>query len=397
MTGRAQTRGGRGAERGQVLLRVLRASPGHLLQVQRRGLDADLFIVVLVLMRVHGVVKQRPEHPAGVQRRAHRRIQGAVHGGVSQQRAPVEREAQERLRPIGESLHRRIRRHQRERRGAERLAEIVELEQDPRARAELGDQEHQRGGRRHGPGRDRPVPGSSHEFVYVPVPEVVHGAPRAPQQERARAEQRRQVRVGRTPRRGGECDGPQARPREQVHSRGSVQSHQLGVRHREGRQRLVDPRALSLGGAREPVAARRHGRGIAGVHPIRIVIVRLARGDVDAIGRVSAPPRRRGDGVPPRAIDRWDADPRRSGRLDADARERATAFGRFIEGPIARARGYISSPTLAEPPETSRCRPLPRARATPSPMLRGRRLDERLATRQLPPRGDQRAPHVSQT
>jgi hypothetical protein len=30
-------------------------------------------------------------------------------------------------------------------------------------------------------------------------------------------------------------------------------------------------------------------------------------------------------------------------------------------------------------------------------MLRGRRLDERLATRQLPPRGDQRAPHVSQT
>ena len=49
-------------------------------------------------MRIDGVIDQGPAHAAGVQRQHSAPVTGALDGGPAQQRAPVERQAQERLR-----------------------------------------------------------------------------------------------------------------------------------------------------------------------------------------------------------------------------------------------------------------------------------------------------------
>ena len=72
------------------------------------------------------------------------------------QRAPVEGESQEQLRPVGESLHERVDRDKNQRGGAERHGEPVELDQDEKTGEAL--QRHDGPGPRYGAltARDRP-------------------------------------------------------------------------------------------------------------------------------------------------------------------------------------------------------------------------------------------------
>lgn len=65
------------------------------------------------LVRVDGVIVQRPKEGSHVQRRHHGGVNGAVNGDPSEQRAPVDGEAENSLWPVGEALGQGVARPQR--------------------------------------------------------------------------------------------------------------------------------------------------------------------------------------------------------------------------------------------------------------------------------------------
>ena len=110
-----------------------RASAASRRRAGARSTDADQRVVGLVLMGVDRVVAERPEEARGVEQQ---RRGGELAGRrrPADQRAPVEGDAEEGLRPPGDPLHQRIDHDQRQRAERERDREAVEGESGPAAR-----------------------------------------------------------------------------------------------------------------------------------------------------------------------------------------------------------------------------------------------------------------------
>ena len=140
-------------------------------------------------MRVDRVVDDGPGDPSHVEGHAGRPVAGPVDGGPAQQRAPVEGQSQDELRPVGEALHEGVADDQAHGAGAEQDRVPVQLEKDHQAEAELTAQKDCRVQHGELPGREGAVPGSGHLSVDVPVPHVVDSAARAAHDEGARAKE----------------------------------------------------------------------------------------------------------------------------------------------------------------------------------------------------------------
>ena len=97
------------------------ARAGRALSPQRaRGrAHAGGLVVGDVLVRIDGVVHERPQHAARVQRRDAGQWHAPCTAAQPTKRAPVEREAEHRLRPVGHALRQRVQHPQRRAREAE--------------------------------------------------------------------------------------------------------------------------------------------------------------------------------------------------------------------------------------------------------------------------------------
>src|SRR5262249_37253429 len=100
-----------------------------------------------------------------------------------------ERKAEHDLGPVGDPLHERIDRYDRERRDSGRDRKAVELYEDDEAEERLRHQEYGGLSDAHLAGRDRPRAGALDLAVEIAVDDVVPGAAGAAQRERADEDQ----------------------------------------------------------------------------------------------------------------------------------------------------------------------------------------------------------------
>ena len=150
----------------------------------------------LSAMRVHGVVQERPAAPrrrAGVAGRSSDPCAAAQPSSAPQLNVRP-RKACGQL--VTRFMRLRIGGGRGQRRGAERDAELVELEEDAEPESELRAEKRDGSGRRNRSGRDGTVASARDEFVYVSVPQVVDGAPDAPRLEEDLPTPKRPRRVG---------------------------------------------------------------------------------------------------------------------------------------------------------------------------------------------------------
>ena len=289
-------------------------------------------VVLKVLDRVDRIVAEGPEHAASVQQNGrYRQRAGRGHdqarsanaalaehpeqpeghderadrsGRKPHQRAPVEREAQPRLRPPRDPLHERVGGHQPQRQHAQRPAQRRQRQQDHQRRQAAP--QHERPGLLDAdlPRGHRPQGGARHLGVDVAVDDVVVGAAGRPHQRRAQEEQQEQHRVGHAPlhrRRQGEAlpprqhqqpdprrpiEPPQLQPRPQ--RRGRIGVHPVGGRGvGEGSRRR---HSLPFMGRGRPAPAGRGGE-------VRVGVLRFGR--IETSPPISASPRhppREGEG-----------------------------------------------------------------------------------------------------
>ena len=113
-------------------------------------------------MRVDGIVDDRPADARRVERQRGGPGDGALRRRPGHQHAPVERQAERQLRPVGDALHQRVEQHQRQRRDAQHNGGPVELQQQQRADRQLRREEHQRVQQRDAPAGDGPAAGPLH-------------------------------------------------------------------------------------------------------------------------------------------------------------------------------------------------------------------------------------------
>ena len=217
------------------------ARAGRALAHARGGAHAGGLVVGDVLVRIDRVVHERPQHAARVQRRDRRPVARAVDGGPADERAPVEREAEHRLRPVGHALRQRVQHPQRRAREAEanRVRRQAHEHREPRRQLRAEEAERLRHAER--ARRERPRLCALPLTVDVAVPQVVDRAAGAAHRKAADAKKREQCQVGRRARRRRERRAPRARPQQQPRADRPVPARELAVRHRRGGQPAVQP------------------------------------------------------------------------------------------------------------------------------------------------------------
>ena len=208
-------------------------------------------------MGVDGVVTERPEETAGVkgQRFAAKR---PGHRRESQQRAPVEGDAEKGLGPVGDALHEGVGEDEHQRSGAKGDGEAIEAQQYAERGHKLKDEEYLRAGHRDRARGHRPGAGARHLRVEIPVDDVVEGAPRPAHDDGADAEKKEEghgaVRVADA--RARQDDAPPGRQEQKPGADGPVYPRQLEIGPDRPRQVTFDP------------MIRRHVRrcGFGGLH-----------------------------------------------------------------------------------------------------------------------------------
>src|SRR5216683_2230484 len=206
---------------------------------QGGGFDADENVVLLVLMGVDRVVAERPADAAGIEQQ--RRLgQGTGCRRPAEQRAPVEIEPQEELRPIGNALHEGIGRDQQQHEKAERDRQPVEAEQHGGADGELQREEDCGAAYADGAARDRPCPGAGDRGVEIAVDDVVEGAAGAAHHHSTEREEDDEAPIRPEARRRREGDRPPA-----------------GEQQQPAADRPIEPRQADIGQQRSRHEARR--------------------------------------------------------------------------------------------------------------------------------------------
>ena len=137
-------------------------------------------------MRIDSVVEKSPGNPSEVQRRCDGEVAATAGSSVAKEGAPVNGEAEVRLRKVGEALGKRVGGDEREGRCADGLSKRVELEQDGEAAGELGSEECEGGRDTNFTACDRAGAGALDLRVDVAIEQVVDGAASASQELRLR-------------------------------------------------------------------------------------------------------------------------------------------------------------------------------------------------------------------
>mmetsp|Transcript_8037 Transcript_8037/g.21305 ORF Transcript_8037/g.21305 Transcript_8037/m.21305 type:complete len:233 (-) Transcript_8037:159-857(-) len=188
-----------------------------------------LRVVHLVLMRVQRVVSKRPQRPGRVHQNSRHR-QRAVHRAPPEQHAPVERDAQERLRPPCHPLHQRVHRDEHERAGGQHHRERVGHGHQHRADEQQTEREDPRLREPNLTAGQRTVLGARDLGVQVAVCDIVQRAASAAERSGGGEEQKHGLDVGQLSWLAGERNSPAERQHEQPDADGAVDTHEAEVR-----------------------------------------------------------------------------------------------------------------------------------------------------------------------
>ena len=170
------------------------AALGAVTEAARGRLHAGEGVVFQILHGVDGVIAQGPEQAADIQQDG-RPAQSVGRGGVAEQGAPVEGQAQPGLRPPGDPLHERIAGHEAEREHTQADGQPAHADQD-RQRCQAAAEDEAPGlFDADLSGRDRPQGRARHLGVEVAVDDVVEGAAGRPHQRGPDQEGQQQPRV----------------------------------------------------------------------------------------------------------------------------------------------------------------------------------------------------------